>query len=410
LEGLGDQAQTVLGGKTPLQVARTPNLDHLVLLGGGGLYHPYKIGAALFSELSLFLSFGYKLEEFPGRGVLAAKAANLEMKEDEVFILASFGSSEHYWGHDILVERIEALSDKEWHELIEPLVSSWRYNGVEIAFYPLEIGLGVLKCTGKVSHYVSDSDPSHRGAFVLDVVPVFPSEEARIFSQALNAYSKYVSTLLKDCRLNRERKKEGRSLINTLLIQGAGVPVKLFSFKERWGLEGAIVCSDPLIKGLALELSMDVKIIPEKDPTSEMLDKLKKATDLLADKDFVAVHIAVPKKAAKRHNPWGKVRVIEEIDKAFSYLLEQIVPVEELLLVIWGGQCTSSSGPYLYSGEPSPVIFIGSRVRKGACFRFDESSLSYGSLGVLREDELMLSALAYSGRAPLVGRIRKKDP
>lgn len=406
LEGLGDQAQVVLGGRTPLQVARTPNLDHLALLGGGGLYHPYKTGAALFSELSLFLSLGYPLEEFPGRGVLGAKAAGISMEQNEVFLLASLASLESYLGASILVEKIENLSPEEWTEMATLLARPWCDSEVEIIFKPLERGVGILKCKGRVSPRVSDSNPSHRGATICEIVPLDPSEDAMRLANALNAYIEEMCDALVRLPLNERRGREGRTIINALLTQGAGQVKKVPTLKEKWGLTGAIISSDPLIKGLGLELSMETETISEGNPTEEMLEKLRKAMELSERFDLVAIHTRAPKVATRRHNPWGKVRAVEEIDHALSYLLEQLIPREDILLIIWGGQSTSSSGPYLYSGEPSPIIFLGSRVRKGACFRFDESSLSYGSLGLLKGDELILSALTYTGRAPLMGRAR----
>ncbi|MRR37801.1 phosphoglycerate mutase, partial [bacterium] len=72
LDGLGDRSHPVLHGKTPLQTAHTPNLDHIASIGMNGLFHAHLQGTALPSELAHFLMFGYRMEEFPGRGVVEA--------------------------------------------------------------------------------------------------------------------------------------------------------------------------------------------------------------------------------------------------------------------------------------------------------------------------------------------------
>ena len=41
LDGLGDRGVAAFGGQTPLQRARTPNLDRLAALGMNGLLHPW---------------------------------------------------------------------------------------------------------------------------------------------------------------------------------------------------------------------------------------------------------------------------------------------------------------------------------------------------------------------------------
>ncbi|HDY70211.1 MAG TPA: phosphoglycerate mutase, partial [Nitrospirae bacterium] len=47
LDGLGDKGLPEFGGRTPLQVAETPNLDHTANIGMNGLYHSYLQGVAM---------------------------------------------------------------------------------------------------------------------------------------------------------------------------------------------------------------------------------------------------------------------------------------------------------------------------------------------------------------------------
>ena len=77
LDGRGDRSHPVLDGKTPLQSAHTPNLDKIAAIGMNGLFHTHLQGAALPSELAHFLMFGYRMEDFPGRGVVEALGEGL---------------------------------------------------------------------------------------------------------------------------------------------------------------------------------------------------------------------------------------------------------------------------------------------------------------------------------------------
>ncbi len=174
--------------------------------------------------------------------------------------------------------------------------------------------------------------------------------------------------------------------------------------KERWGFDGALVASEPFILGIGKKLGMTVIGVGEGSPKKELLVKFKEALPLLETYSLVVIHTRAPKLASRRHNPWEKVKVVEEMDGAFFYLLEHLVPREERLLVVWGGSSTSTGGPYLYSGDPSPLLMVGPRVRRGPSLKFDEPSLAYGSIGFLRREELMLSILSHTGRAPLWGR------
>ena len=73
-DGLGDRPVPELGGRTPLETARTPNLDRLAAEGITGLSHAKSPGYALGSPLALHLLFGYPEEQFPDRGPLLARA------------------------------------------------------------------------------------------------------------------------------------------------------------------------------------------------------------------------------------------------------------------------------------------------------------------------------------------------
>lgn len=406
LDGLGDQALEALGGRTPLQVARTPQLDHLALLGGGGSYHPGRRGVAYFSDLAFFMALGYFQGEFPGRGILGGYAAGLSVSPEEVYVLASLASLEESCPDGpVLVERGGDLDSEEWEEALEILSYPWHGSGLEITFHPLEVGIGILRLEGEVDPRITDSDPSHRGGRIYRVMPRNEGGDLASYTAGeLNRYLDEVACRLKEARFNARRIKEGKNPMNALLVQGAGKDRSLPFLKERWGFDGALVASEPFILGIGKKLGMTVIGVGEGSPKKELLVKFKEALPLLETYSLVVIHTRAPKLASRRHNPWEKVKVVEELDGAFFYLLEHLVPREERLLVVWGGSSTSTGGPYLYSGDPSPLLMVGPRVRRGPSLKFDEPSLAYGSIGFLRREELMLSILSHTGRAPLWGR------
>ena len=66
LDGIGDRSYSMLENLTPLQAARTPNLDALAAMGATGLYHASTLGQCLPSESAHFLMFGYAMADFSG--------------------------------------------------------------------------------------------------------------------------------------------------------------------------------------------------------------------------------------------------------------------------------------------------------------------------------------------------------
>jgi len=70
-DGLGDRPCEELNGQTPLEAARTPNLDELTRIGVSGIHQPFGSGRATSSERSHWAMFG-QTQTFPGRALLEA--------------------------------------------------------------------------------------------------------------------------------------------------------------------------------------------------------------------------------------------------------------------------------------------------------------------------------------------------
>ncbi|TMG02322.1 MAG: hypothetical protein E6I03_06450 [Chloroflexi bacterium] len=85
-DGLADRPAPELDGKTPLEAARTPNLDRLAAEGINGLMHPKSPGYPLGSPLALHLMFGYPEDAFPDRGPLLASARGLSIAPGDVVL------------------------------------------------------------------------------------------------------------------------------------------------------------------------------------------------------------------------------------------------------------------------------------------------------------------------------------
>jgi 2,3-bisphosphoglycerate-independent phosphoglycerate mutase len=158
LDGLGDRSHPVLNGLTPLQAAHTPNLDRIAENGMNGLFHAHLQGTALPSELAHFLMFGYRIEEFPGRGALEALGEGLDIREDDVALLARiFSVSEE--NKTLILRHENPKLDRESCRILHEAVGSFRWNGIDAEFFPTKGIGGILLLRGNVSSAVTDSNP-----------------------------------------------------------------------------------------------------------------------------------------------------------------------------------------------------------------------------------------------------------
>jgi len=107
--GIADHAVDGLGRRTPLQVARTPNLDHLSILGGCGVYHPTTLGEAVSPDYSLYIMLGNPPERYPGRAAFEALGKGHKLTEGKYYALFEPAVVER----DVLVEKKPFESKEE---------------------------------------------------------------------------------------------------------------------------------------------------------------------------------------------------------------------------------------------------------------------------------------------------------
>src|ERR687884_62243 len=79
-DGAADEPQDSLGGKTPLQAARLPNMDRVVRAGAVGLMNNVPEPLTPASDVATLSLFGYDpLEVYTGRAPLEAAALGVEL-------------------------------------------------------------------------------------------------------------------------------------------------------------------------------------------------------------------------------------------------------------------------------------------------------------------------------------------
>src|SRR5471032_2761393 len=79
-DGCADEPQESLGGKTPLQAARTPNMDRIARMGLVGRTNNVPDGLTPASDVATLSLFGYDpLQVYTGRAPLEAMAMGLKL-------------------------------------------------------------------------------------------------------------------------------------------------------------------------------------------------------------------------------------------------------------------------------------------------------------------------------------------
>src|SRR5207302_2618023 len=174
LDGLGDLATKEQGEQTPLEAARTPNLDALVADGvAQGRLVPVAPGITPGSGPGHLGLFGYDPLEFQvGRGVIEALGLGLELKAGDVAARANFCTLDDKGiVTDRRAGRIETAVCEELCGLLSEKVK--KVDDAQVIIRPGKGHRFVVVFRGKgLEGPLTDADPHREGLPVPKVRPV----------------------------------------------------------------------------------------------------------------------------------------------------------------------------------------------------------------------------------------------
>jgi len=406
LDGLGDRSYQELDFKTPLQAAKTPVLDRMAVESANGLYHAACMGQSLPSENAHFIMFGYDIKEFPGRGALEALGAGIEFQHKDVAVLSHFVSIIESEKKLVLEQGKPVVSDIEIAEFVDT-VGEFETGGVKIRFNPTGGVRGIITLHGRVSPFITDSDPFVNNRPMINIQPWAGYIEDPATANTAWALKKYLIHVYHKLRMhpvNQARIKNGKLPINSLVTQRAGQLKNITPFADRYGLRGLSMASGLMYWGLGRYMGLDVKKVTDTgNPGNDLAQRIHMAYEFLNEYDFIHVHTKTPDEAAHKKNPLTKKSVIEFLDEGIGKVIQPLLEDTKLLVIVTADHSTPSSGPLIHSGESVPIMFHGSGVRRDRVGQFDEISAASGVLGTLRGKELIYMVLNHLNRSKLHG-------
>ena len=86
LDGVADRPNAALGNKTPLEYAKTPNLDALYAKALGGTVLTIPDGLEVGSAVANLSLLGFDPHTYRGRSIIEAAGLHLPMNEEDLYI------------------------------------------------------------------------------------------------------------------------------------------------------------------------------------------------------------------------------------------------------------------------------------------------------------------------------------
>ena len=410
IDGMGDLPIKVLGNKTPLEAAETPNMDALAKAGKTGLMYSVKKGVAPESDVAVISLLGYDPFKYStGRGVIEAAGVGLEMKDGDLALRCNFATLGD--GKTILDRRVaRSLSTEEAMELTKAVNKE-----VKLTSYPATFEfcntLGhravlLIKSKAKpLSSNITNSDPAYIivngiGVAKPDVEmvlktcePTDKTEAAKVSATLVNEFIEKSHKLWENHPINVKRATEGKLKANVVLSRDAGhLLPRFFNINERYHVNFACLADMHAERGIAQLAGMESSLLP---PPSGNLQKdcevrVKALLEALPRHDCFYIHLKGPDEPGHDGNCTLKTQIISAIDKYFFGLLLKQISVKDNLICITTDHATPCALK-VHSDTPVPVMISGDKIiGNGKAVKFCEKECAKGSLGTIeRGCELM---------------------
>jgi 2,3-bisphosphoglycerate-independent phosphoglycerate mutase len=404
-DGMADRPIEELGGKTPLEAAHKPSLNEVARSGVCGIMDVIAPGVPPGSDTATLSLLGYDvLKVYSGRGAFEVLGSGIDVLPGDVCFRCNFATVNEDFV--VLDRRAGRISNEDASKLAETIRKEIKLKSSNVNFLfkntIQQRAVLVLRGAG-LSTAISDADPGKVGEKVLTVKPLDETPEAKRTAEIVNMLTKEFYKVLKDHEVNRERVKRGLPAANIVLCRGAGTIPKIQPLTKKYSVKAACISAAPLIKGVCKVAGMDLIDVKGATgtPQTNYLGKAKAAVQVLANYDFVFLHVKAPDAAGHDKNFKQKVEIIEKIDGMFEYLLKKIDRNSTYLAVTADHTTPVMTGNH--EADPVPVAITGPGVRCDDVAEFGERACAKGGLNRIRGVDLMPILMSFLGKTKKFG-------
>lgn len=392
-DGAADTPLPELGHKTPLEVARKPNMDALAARGKLGTVRTTPPGYAAGSDVCTLCLLGYEPAKYhPGRAPLEAAAMGLQLNAqlDWVFrcnlvTIIDGVMLDHSAGH---------IGDREARLLLEEVrqVLAPDPGTTPLTFYP-GVSYRHLMTVRGIDFSGLKTTPPHD----IPDQPIKAHLPRGKHAEMITDLILRSHEVLKDHEINATRRDLGENQATHIWLWGQGRAANVPPFKDRYGKTGAMITAVDLLRGIANLLgwtNLDCPGITSYHDTDYAMQG-KVTIEALEKYDLVCCHVEAPDEASHAANYQEKIASIEAIDQ---HVVGPVLAALQSNAERWGGwrmlvmpdhatQCATRK----HYDEPVPFAMAGTHVPARASVQapFTEAAARAGDIHIPAGYELM---------------------
>jgi 2,3-bisphosphoglycerate-independent phosphoglycerate mutase len=311
-DGMADEPIAALGGKTPLEAARIPNLDRMAARGILGLTRTLASETPSAADIASLAVLGYDPARFRGGwAAFEAVGQGIILGPGDVAFRLNLVTVERRDGGPPLMADFAGgrMSTEEARALVADLASALGGDGIE-----MHAGIGyrhLLIWRGGESgmrttppHLIADQP-------IGGALPEGPGADR------LRALMERGGEILRQHPVAEARRARGEVAPNAIWLWGQGTRRTLPPLRERFGVEGAVVAAADLVRGLGALAGLRVVDVPGATGQcdTDFRGKAEHGLRALEERDFLLLHVAAPDEGGHLGDAQKKVEAIERLDE-----------------------------------------------------------------------------------------------
>ncbi|MFH1190511.1 MAG: cofactor-independent phosphoglycerate mutase [Candidatus Omnitrophota bacterium] len=372
-DGMSDYPVPDLGDRTPLDVAKIPNINDIVKHGAIGLVKTVPAGMKPASDIANLSIMGYDPKTYyTGRGPLEAANIGVELAEDEVAFRCNLVTAHNDTLADYSAGHISDRESKTLMEFLDKSLGSDRirfYHGKSyrnLAIFktrsPGEMK-DLMKAACVPPHDISGKPiskhlPKGKGAEILTRL----MEDSR--------------PLLSGQEINKVRVDLKENPANMIWLWGQGTNPNMPTFKGLFGIDGSVISAVDLVNGIGRLIGLEVVSVPGATGyyDTNYQGKGEYAVNCLKDKDFVFVHVEAPDEAGHNGEVREKIRAIENFDKfVVGAVWRFLQGAGDYRVMVLADHATPVSIK-THASDPAPFAMAGSGVEHNGFEAYNETN------------------------------------
>lgn len=385
-DGMSDEKLAQLGGKTPLQAAKTPHMDFMAKRGRIGLARTVPAGYPPGSDVANLSVFGYDPRCcYTGRSPLEAASMGIELAPDDVAFRINLVNLEAR-ANTLLMKDYSAghISTEEGRELVIALQKE--LGSDEFRFYPGISYRHLLVWRGGNERITATPPHDITGQSILDYFPA--GEGADKLINLMNASQ----LVFHNHPQYKKRLEAGKIPANSAWFWGQGKAPLMETYSAKFGLTGAVISAVDLVRGIGVYAGLE--IIKVEGATgyidTNYRGKAEAALEALERADYVYLHVEAPDEASHSGNLDHKLKAIEDFDaEVVGVVLEGVKKFGEFRILCTPDHPTPVAR-MTHTSDPVPfILYCGEQDEKPGVVGYDEDSAKASGLFVEEGFRLM---------------------